>query len=237
MFNRIVTIFGRELASYYLSPIAYVLMALFTLLYGIFYSGIFVGFGVANLQYSYRDLLIVMLFLAPIMSMRVFAEERKNGVDELLMTLPISSTEIVVGKFVALVTAWLSLLGITLIHLGITLFFAKPDFGPIVGSIGGLILAGAAYLAICILMASFSDNQIIGALLGFTTLLIFWLLEWIGSSVGGQLGAVLEVLSINRYFNDFSKGIIDSINIVFYLTIIVAFIFLTIRQVESRRWR
>lgn len=235
--NKITTIMLRELSSYFLSPIAYVIMAVFIGLYGVFFTGVFVTYGVANLQFSLSNVLLVFLFMAPLMTMRTLAEERKLGIEELYMTSPITTTEFIFGKYLALAISYLIMLSLLLFHFGIVIFFAKPDLGPIVSSMTGLYLAGLTFLAIGLFTSSLSDNQIISGLTGFGVLLSYWLLGWVANSMGGQVGEVLGNLSLLKHYQDFNKGVIDTKNIIFYLSNIGVFLFLTIRHMEARRWR
>lgn len=235
--NNIATIIKRELSSYFLSPIAYVIMAVFIGLYGIFFTDVFIRYSVANLQFTYGNLLIVLLFMIPLMTMRTLSEEKKQGTEELLMTSPLSTTEFIMGKYLSLLISLLILIGLLFIHLIIVLTLSKPDLGPIITSLFGLLMVGMAFIAVGMFTSSLSDNQIISGLLGFGFLLLFWLLDWVGGSIGGKLGDVLSSLSILKYFSDFNKGIIDTVNIIFYLSMTTVFLFLTVRQVESRRWR
>ncbi len=235
--NKITTIMLRELSSYFLSPIAYVIMTVFTALYGVFFTGVFVTYGVANLQFSLSNVLLVFLFMAPLMTMRTLAEERKMGIEELYMTSPITTTEYILGKYLALALSYLVMLSLLLFHFLIVIFFAKPDLGPIVSSMTGLFLAGLTFLAIGLFTSSLSDNQIISGLTGFGILLSYWLLGWVANSMGGGFGEILGNLSLLKYYQDFNKGVIDTKSVVFYLTNMGVFLFLTIRHMEARRWR
>jgi ABC-2 type transport system permease protein len=235
--SNILTITRRELSAYFLSPIAYVIMAVFAAIYGFFFNDIFVNYGVANIQYSMSGLLLVLLFMSPLMTMRALSEERKMGTDELLLTSPVSTTEIILGKFMALGVSFLLTLALLLIHLAIVLFMAQPDLGPIVSSFIGLALVGLTFIAIGLFTSSFSDNQIISGLSGFGILFFLWLIDWLGDAIGGKIGEVLNSLSMMKHFEDFNKGVIDTVNIIFYISFMAVFLFLTIRQVEARRWR
>lgn len=235
--NKIATIIFRELSSYFLSPIAYVIMAVFTALYGVFFTGVFVTYGIANLQFSLSNVLLVFLFMAPLMTMRTLAEERKMGIEELYMTSPITTTELILGKYFALALSYLVMLSLLLFHFLIVIFFAKPDLGPIISSMTGLFLAGLTFLAIGLFTSSLSDNQIISGLAGFGILLSYWLLGWVANSMGGRFGEILGNLSLLKYYQDFNKGVIDTKSIIFYLSNMGVFLFLTIRHMEARRWR
>ena len=235
--NKLTTITLRELSSYFLSPIAYVIMAVFIGLYGVFFTGVFVTYGVANMQFSLSNVLLVFLFIAPLMTMRSLAEERKMGIEELYMTSPITTTEYIFGKYLALAISYLAMLGLLLFHFFIVYSFAKPDLGPIISSMVGLYLAGLTFLAIGLFTSSLSDNQIISGLAAFGILLTYWLLGWVANSMGGKIGAIIGNLSLLKHYQDFNKGVIDTKNIIFYLSNIGVFLFLTVRHMEARRWR
>ncbi|HEX3043283.1 MAG TPA: ABC transporter permease [Bacillota bacterium] len=235
--NSMSAIMRRELSSYFLSPIVYVILAIFALIYAIFFNGVFISYGVTNLQFSMSNLLVVFLFLMPLMTMRSLSEERKMGTEELLMTAPITTGQMVCGKFFALLILLLVMLGLSLIHFVIAISFGVPDLGPIISSYIGLILAGAVFISIGLFASSLSDNQIVSGLVGFGILLFFWLLEMLGTSVGGKLGDIINNLALLKHYEDFNKGVIDTGNLIFYLSLLGVFLFLTIRRVESRRWR
>ncbi len=235
--NKVIIVMQRELSSYFLSPVAYVIMAVFAAIYGVFFTGLFVTYGVANLQFSMTNLLFALIFIIPIMTMRTLAEERKSGAEELLMTAPVTTQAVVLGKYCALLIALLAMLGLLLIHWGIVLAFTAPDGGPIIASLIGLMLAGAAFIAIGMFTSSLSDNQVISGLLGFAILLIYWLIGWVGGSIGGKIGDLISGLSMVSHYQGFNKGVIDSGSIVFYLSHAAVFLLLTVRQVEARRWR
>lgn len=159
------------------------------------------------------------------------------GIEELYMTSPITTTEFIFGKYLALALSYLIMLSLLLFHFLIVIFFAKPDLGPIISSMTGLYLAGLTFLAIGLFTSSLSDNQIISGLAGFGILLSYWLLGWVANSMGGQVGEILGNLSLLKHYQDFNKGVIDTKNVIFYLSNIGVFLFLTIRHMEARRWR
>jgi ABC-2 type transport system permease protein len=238
--RNILTIMRRELSSYFLSPIIYIVMALFVVIYGFFFVLMFLGGGnggYANMQYSFGNLVIVFLIIIPLLTMRSLAEERKIGTEEFLMTAPITSTEIVLGKMSALTVSFLVIISTILVHLVIILTMAQPEMGPIISSFIGLFLLGITFLSIGLFASSLTDNQIVAGAVSFTILLLLWLINWLASSSVGILSKILSSISLINYYADFTKGILDTANIIFYLSVSALFVFLTIRQVEARRWR
>jgi ABC-2 type transport system permease protein len=215
-------------------------MALFVLIYGFFFVLMFLGGGnggYANLQLSFGNLVIVFLIIIPLLTMRSLAEERKQGTDEFLMTAPITSSEIVLGKMSALTVSFLVIISTILVHLIIVLTVAQPEMGPIISSFIGLFLLGITFISIGLFASSLTDNQIIAGVVSFTILLLLWLINWLAGSSTGILNQILSSISLINYYADFTKGILDTANIIFYLSVSALFVFLTIRQVEARRWR
>lgn len=238
--RNVFTIMRRELSSYFFSPIIYIVMALFVLIYGIFFTVLFLGVGnggYANLQYSFGNLVFVISVIIPLLTMRSLAEERKIGTEEFLMTAPITSTEIVLGKMSALTVSFLVIISTILLHLVIVLTVARPEMGPIISGFIGLFLLGFSFISIGLFASSLTDNQIIAGVVSFAMVLVLWLIEWLAGASIGVLSQILSSISLIKYYDDFTKGIMDTANIIFYLSVSSLFVFLTIRQVEARRWR
>ncbi|MGE5558772.1 MAG: ABC transporter permease [Bacillota bacterium] len=235
--NNIFTVMRRELSSYFLSPLIYVLAAVFVFLYGVFFTGLLLGRGIVSLHLSLGSMLMVMLFMIPIMTMRSLAEEKRMGTDELIMTAPITTAQFVAGKFIAICVSFLIMLSMLGFHVLIAYLVAQPDPGPIIGSFLGLICMGLVFISVGLFTSSLSENQVVAGLLGFGILLLFWLLDWVGGAFPGKFGETLNALSLMTYYDDFGKGVLDTANAVYYLTMAGIFLFFTIRKVESRRWK
>ena len=230
------SIFKREVASYFTSPMAYVMGAVFLLLSGYFFSIILLATHSASMQGVLGNMAVVFLFIAPVLTMRLLAEERKLGTDELIMTAPVSITSIVVGKYLAAVCTYAVYLAITFIYPAILMKYGSPDMGPIYSGYLGMSLFGAGCLAVGTFTSSLTDNQMVAGIIGFGILLIFWILGWSGDIVTGSLGDTLANLSLLKRFDDFQKGIIDLSSVLYYISFIFIFLFLAIRVVDSRRW-
>jgi len=172
----------------------------------------------------------------PVLTMGLLAEERKLGTDELIMTAPVGTTSIVVGKYLAAVLTYLVYLAISLIYPVILIKYGSPDMGPIYSGYLGMFLFGAGCLAVGIFSSSLTDNQMVAGVIGFGLLLLFWILGWAGAIVRGPVGETLANLSLLKRFDDFQKGIIDFSSVLYYISFIFIFIFLTIRVIDSRRW-
>ena len=171
------------------------------------------------------------------MTMRLLAEEQKLGTLELLMTSPIRDYEIVLGKYISTVIILLATLVLTLFYGLILVWFGDPDLGPFLSGYLGLILYGATTLAIGILASSLTSNQVVAAVVGFGSLLLLTLIAQAANVTSGPTAVVLEQLSLSGHFDDFTRGIIDTNNIIYYVSATAVFLFLTVRNLESRRWR
>jgi ABC-2 type transport system permease protein len=255
-----LAIFKKELRSYFVSPIAYVVLAVFLGLAGYFFYSQLATFIRASLYYTsqamqYRmslppmnmnewvirpffyNLSIITIFLIPMITMRLIAEEKKSGTIELLLTSPVTDFQFTMGKFLAGFALYAIMVGSTVFHFFIMFKFGKPDVGPVLAGYLGLLLSGAALIAIGLLISSSTENQIVAAAVSFGVFLLLWIIGWAADFAGPFLGRVLDYLSITSHFDDFSKGVIDSRDTIFYLSLAVGGLLLTVRSVEARKWR
>ena len=181
-----INLFKKELKSYFVSPIAWVVMSVFLLISGYFFTVILLSTNLPELKITFHNMGITFLFLSPLFTMRLLAEEKKLGTEELLFTLPLTDAQIVLSKYLASLTVFLILLGITWVYPLFLLSWGKPDMGPIFTGYLGLFLMGASFLAVGLFSSSLTENQIIAAVVGFGTLLLFWIIGWAGYSLGGK---------------------------------------------------
>ena len=243
-FGNVLPIAKRELRSYFTSPIAYVLAALFLLINGWLFAGQ-LSLAVGQLrgqEVRMEDILGVMnflfIFVAPILTMRLLAEEQSTGTIELLLTAPVRDFEVVLGKFLAMVTYLLVLLGLTLIYPLVLIIFGNPDRGPILTGYLSVILSGSAMLAIGLLGSSLTRNQVIAVFISFALLLLLWIPDAVASFFGGNIvGRVLEYLTIFRHSSDMMRGVVDTKDVLYYLSVIAISLFLATTALGSRRWR
>lgn len=253
--RNIMTICGREVKAYFTSPIAYLLMGLFGLITGfMFYSATiyFVNAGTQQQMsgqsspmnvgdYVIAPLLgnagVIGLFLIPLISMRLFAEEKRAGTIELLLTSPIGDWEIILGKWLGAMAMYLCVIGITAIDIALLFAWSTPDWRPILTGYLGLILQGATVLAIGTFISTTTKNQIIAGGSTFAVCLLLWVLSWVSNYSDTALGKAVAYCSILVHFEPFSKGIIDSKDVIFYASAIFLGLFLTARSLESLRWR
>jgi ABC-2 type transport system permease protein len=253
--RNVIVIFKKELKSYFASPIAYLLLSIFAVIFGFFFYSATRFFVLQGMQmqmmgrgmpmdvneYVIRPLLtnasVIGLFLIPMITMRLYAEEKRSGTIELLMTSPVRDLEIVLGKWLAALVLYAAILGISGINLAILFAFGRPDWKPILVGFLGLLLQGGCLLAIGIFISTMTRNQIIAGGATFAVCLMLWVLDWVSAYDQSAWGKVVSYLSVVTHFEPFAKGVIDTKDVVFYLSMIFFGLFLTARSVESLRWR
>jgi ABC-2 type transport system permease protein len=251
----ILTICNKEMQSYFRSPIAYTVIALWALIGGFFfYFGLsfFVQRSMESSmmgqsmpmdinEWIVRPLLsnvnVVALFLIPMITMRLFAEEKRSGTIELLMTSPINDWEIVLGKWLAAVSLYSIMLLVSILHMAILFKYGQPDWRPLAVGYLGLLLQGGCLLAIGTFVSTCTSNQIVAGALGFAISLLLFVLNWVSEFGSSVTDRVIGYFSVQAHFESFSKGVLDSKDIVFYVTMIILGLFLTSRSLESVRWR
>ena len=227
----------KELKSYFDSPIAYIIITIFLLISGwFFFSDLFLV-NQATLRNLFGIIPFIFMFFIPAITMRLISEEKKSGTIEILLTLPVKDHQIILGKFLA---------GMFLISLAVilTLVYAftlsglgNLDFGSVVSGYLGLILLGATYLSIGIFTSSLTQNQIVAFIISFMIIFVLYLLDNVLIFMPGFLASVLEYLSVNYHFSNISRGVIDSRDVIYYLSLIFFFLFLAVRVLSSRKWR
>jgi ABC-2 type transport system permease protein len=227
----------RELYSYFVSPIAYVVGALFLVVSGFLFSIILGLSNEASMRSLFGNFAVIFLFIVPALTMRLLAEEQRTGTMELLLTAPVRDSQLVLGKFLGALLLLLGILGVTLIYPIVLVLAGTPDRGPILAGYLGVILQGAAFLAIGLFASSLTQNQVIAALLAFVILLLLWLSDALGNFTTGRIGDLFRFLSITRHLDEFPRGVIDTRNILYFLSVIAAALFFTVQSVQARRWR
>jgi ABC-2 type transport system permease protein len=253
-------IYRKEMGHYFVSPIAYVFIGIFLLLSAFFFNFFLQAVMQQSMQMEMQSmqfgmppqfdvpsevmraffglLSTLILFFTPMLTMGVFAEERKRGTMELLMTSPVSEIQIVLGKFFASLTLFAIMLLPTAGYL--VFMFLHSDPAPpwrmLLAGYAGILLLGGALLALGEFISSLTENQLIAAVLTFAAFLFVWVLD-LGRNADGGIGQVLQYLSVIRHYDDFTRGIVDTSALIYYASFIVLFIFLTVRSIDSMRWR
>lgn len=228
----------KELYSYLVSPMVYVVTAVFLLINGvIFYATLASGFPEPNLRPILPTTAFLLLLVIPVLTMRLLAEEKSNGTVELLMTFPITDTQVVLGKFLATFIVYALMLVTTLGNVAILKAFGSTEWGPLITAYVGLLLFGAAVISIGMFGSSLTRSQIVAAVLGIGMLLLLWILGGVGSLINPAIGRVFTYLSVNDHLNQFMQGVIDLKDVVYYLSMTAAMLFLTVQVFQSARWR
>ena len=256
--RNVLTIAGRELKSYFVSPIAYVVLTGFLLLGGWFFFNLLAHFNLLLTIYSAQqnpqvlqrlnlnefviapllhNLSVVLVILVPVITMRTLAEEKKAGTYELLLTSPLRISEIVIGKFLGSFVFVAIMVALTGVYPLILFAYGNPETGVVLGGYLGLLLLATAFVAVGVLTSSFTENQIIAAVSCLVSLLLLYIIAWPADNAGETIGALLRYVSLTEHFAQMVKGVIDSKDLVYFATVIVLALFLTHRSVESVRWR
>jgi len=229
---------SKETRAYFSMPSAYIVGAMFLILTGVFFvSDVIKPFAEAGVRGLIDWASFFTIFLAPLITMRLLAEEQKMGTLELLLTSPVREWEVVLGKYIASFSLLLAIQLVTVYYVLMIYMFGDPDTGPVLSAYLGLVLHGAAALSIGLLGSSLSGNQIVAAVVGTGVLLFFSFINRVASLLEGTPAEFINALSMNARLSDFTRGVIDTSHVIYFLSIIAIFLFLTIRSLETRRWR
>jgi ABC-2 type transport system permease protein len=243
--HKVAAIARRELAAMCGGPLAWVLGAVFLSLSGYFFYSdlvLFVLVGGANetqglWRFVFLDFRLVALLVLPLLSMRLFAEERKQGTLELLWTYPVRDREVLAGKYLAACTLYLAMLAGTAIG-PLLLYVLHPfDVAPVLAGYAGMLLLGVAFIACGTAASTVTDNQVVSAMLTYGVLVLAWFATWNEAAIGERIAPVLLQLSLFDHFYGFAQGVIDSRDVVYLLAFATLFLFLALRSLGTRAWR
>lgn len=255
--SNVLAIAHKELRSYFASPIAYIVIGSFALVFGFFYVVMEEYFVRASLQMGQmgmggpqsanvnemmirplmQNVLILVLFITPMLTMRTFAEEKRSGTIELLLTSPLTDFQIVFGKFLGAMTLYGATLAVTLLHIGLLFTVGTPEWKPIATAYLGIFLFGGCFISLGMFISSLTSNQIIAATISFVVFLMLWIINWIGSFSGPTVSALTSYLSVVDHIDDFWKGVLDTTHLIYYTSFIAFGLFLTAKSVDMERWR
>ncbi len=229
----------RELGAFFVSPIAYVVTAIYLAVTGGLFGFILYYSREATLRYvlMHGVSLLFLVLITQVLTMRLLAEEQRLGTLELLLTAPLRDWEVVLGKFLASLGVFLVMVLLTSTFVIVLLRVGEPDMGVILSGYLGYILLGTSLLAIGVFASSLTQNQIVAAVVGMGITLILWISGALGEFVGGAMESIVTFLPIFDHYQDFARGIIDTRDILYYLSVTVLFLFMSVRVVEWRRWR
>ncbi len=256
--RNILSIAGKELRAYFHSPIAYLVMSVYALLYGFFFynqtawvasqmlrMSMMGGAGappVSLNDYIIRPLVegilpIVLLLLLPAVTMRLYAEEKRSGTIELLLTSPLTDMEIILGKFLGALALFSTLVFLTFLYISVLFIYGNPNLKPVLVTALGFFLYGAALLALGMWISTFTKNQIIALAVSLFAFLLLYVLDWPEAYSSGTVAKVMSYMAFSKHLDNFAKGVIDLTDVVYYLSVILLGIFLTARSVEALKGR
>jgi ABC-2 type transport system permease protein len=254
--RNILAIAHKELKSYFSSPIAYIVLGFWALLYGYFFVAILQFFVRQSMQMGQfsqgpqamninqqlirplvQNVTILVLFLMPMVTMRTYSEEKRSGTIELLLTSPVTDWQIILGKFLGAMLLYSTMLAVTVIHLGILFYYGRPEWKPVATAYLGLLLLGGCFISVGLFISSLTKNQIVAGMVTFAVFLLLWVIEWIGSFSGPTMDSLTQYLSIVGHLDDFGKGVLDTTHLIYYLSFITFGLFLTAKSVDTERWR
>jgi ABC-2 type transport system permease protein len=246
----------KELKSYFASPIAFIVIGFFALVFGYFFIALLLFFDQRSAQMAgmgggaqainvnqdmirpvFQNTMVIFLFVLPMITMRTYSEEKRSGTIELLLTSPLTDFQIIFGKFLGAMGLYAAMLAVTLIHIAVLFIFGQPEILPIVTTYLGLLLMGGCFISVGLLISSLTKNQIVAGMITFVVFLMLWIINWMASFTGPTTQAVLNYLSITEHLDDFTLGIIDTKHLVYYCSFIAFGLYLTSRSVDVERWR
>lgn len=253
--RNVLALTQKELRGYFASPIGPIVIGVYALLYGYFFYTLLVFFERQSMQMSlgmggmtmninqmlimplFMNATVLLLFVLPAVTMRTFAEEKRSGTMELLLTAPLTDLEIVLGKFFGALALYALMLAVTLVHMAVLFIYGEPEWRPVATGYLGMLLLGGSFIAVGLVVSSVTRNQLVASMATFGVFLLLWVINWIGSFLGPTTQAVLSHLSITDHFEDFAKGVIDTRHLVYYGSFIAFGLFLTMKSLDSERWR
>jgi len=234
--RKVLTIAGRELRSYFVSPMAYVVLAFYLGVCGLIFAlTVTMSQAEADMAGMFHTMVFVALMMAPVITMGLLSQEQATGSIELLMTNPVRDYEVVIGKYLGALALFAIVLVGSLLFPLILDAFGEPDWMAVLSGYIGVLFAGMAFIAIGLFSSALVANQIAAAVLGYVMLLFFWLIGWLDMAAEGIIGDIAKHISILENFQDFAKGILDSRPIIFFVSLIVFALFLSVRSLESKR--
>ena len=255
--RNICTIAMREFSVYFTSPIAYIVLVMFAIIFGYFFStglAFFLDYSASMaaqggmgaptmnvnqfvIEPSLGNMSIVLLFMVPMITMRLFAEEKRSGTIELLLTSPLKDYHIVIGKWIGALMLYGCMLLIAVVNISVLFIYTTPDWKPLLVSLLGLLLMGGSMIALGTFLSTLTRNQIVAGALTFGVLLLLWVLNWVSSYDTSTWSQLCEYLAISPHYEQFSRGVIELKDLLYYLSAIALGLFLSKRSLESLRWK
>ena len=232
-----VAILKRELSSYFNSAVAYVVMAVYFLFSGLFFSMICIENDTSSLSYVFGNMFIIILFIIPIITMKSFSEEKRQRTDQALLTSPTSLFEIVMGKFLGALILFAICSLIFVVYALVISFFTSPDWAVVLSTVLGLLLLGSALIAIDIFISVLTESMIISAVAGMGVGLLIYMLSNLSSNITVDwIATIVKKIDFLTYYTNFTYGMLNLTDIIFFLSVTGLFLFFTARVLEKRRW-
>jgi len=254
------SIIKKELKSYFTSSVAYVILALFIVINGFLFFNFLSAFNMKIMEFLQikaknpqlglemsmnewvinpllSNISIILLLIIPSISMRLIAEEKRSGTMELLVTSPISTFQILMGKYLSCLIFYAIMLASTLQYPLFLIIFGNPDVTPALFSYFMIFLLGAAFISVGLLASSLTENQIISACFSFAILLFFWLIGWTGENFGGMIGEIVSYFSLYIHFENALRGVLDSSDIIYIVSFTIFNLYITYEILDSEKWR
>lgn len=229
-------ILRRELSAYFGSPIGYIFLSVFYVFAGIFFF-ITVYYNTSSISNVFSNLLTIVMFLVPLLTMRLFSEDKKNKTDQALLTAPVSLTGVVMGKFLAALLVFALGLAITLVFGLVIALFTPPEWSSIFSNFLAMLMMGGALIAIGMFISSLTENQVIAAAGGFAAGFALLIIDMFGSLTQTPwLSKLVSGISFLSRYSTFITGIFNASNILFFASVAFLFCFFTVRVLEKRRW-
>jgi ABC-2 type transport system permease protein len=234
--NHILTIGGRQFRSYFNGPVAYIVICIVMLALGFFFWNTFFLYGRASAREMFRWLSLILVFALPALTMGLLAEEKRTGTIELLITMPVTDAQVILGKFIGVLGLYAVILVLTVAYPISVSTLGNLDWGPVWSGYLGLLLQGSAVLAIGLMASSWTDNQLIALFVALTLSVFFWVLDKFLALLPTNAASALEWLSFDYHFQSMARGVIDLRDVLFFFSVTIFALALAFRALESRRW-
>jgi ABC-2 type transport system permease protein len=235
--SNILVLTRRELKSYFSSPGSYIILTLFLLLAGWFFSAALFLANTADLRGLFSGVRWILIIIVPAVSMRLLAEEKRSGMIEILSTMPLKDWQLVLGKFIPSYILVAVMILLTLIHYFTLALLGEPDFGASFGGYVGMLFMAGVYLSIGLFTSSLTKNQIVAFITAFVIIFVLFLLDKIVIFMPSFMATFLEFLSTDYHYDNIARGVIDSRDVIYYLSLTFLFLFLTVKSLETRKWK
>jgi ABC-2 type transport system permease protein len=254
--SRLWALYKKEMRTYFTSPVAYAILTIFLIISGFFFINIVITYSNMSMQFGsfpqaqsylnigqsvlralFANLAVIMLFFIPILTMRLISEEKHSGTLKLLLSYPIRDGEVLLGKFLAVVTILLIMYLLTFPYVVFLFVYSSPEIGPFITNYLGILLLGTAFISLGIFASAVTERQVVAAVISFGALIMFWVINWIEDKANPLLSKILEDISIFTHMENFTRGIINTHDIVYYFLFTGLFLFLALMALQSRTWR